>query len=458
MHLPKTYIPRKVSILGAARSGLAAAVFLNSRSIPVFISDTCPLEKLEAVLAANGCAHLPHEAGAHSEKVLDADVIVLSPGIPSDLPVLLAAKSRGIAVWSEIELAYRFTSAVFLALTGSSGKSTTVSLLGSILAAAGVKHVVAGNIGIPLISVVPELDADAFVVAEISSFQLENIDVFKPHVAAVINLLKNHLDRYDSENAYYNAKKAIAAHCDKQDFFLVNAGDARLMQWVPEFSDRTTMLYFGANLPNRNCAWCENGTLFVRFNGSTEQVLAVASMKLAGRHNYDNASAAAMMATAIGVSSRAIVQGLVSFGGLPHRLEFVADVNGVRYYNDSKSTTAESVLCAVEAFDDNVYLVAGGRDKGCNFSVVNDALARHVKGVFLIGEAAQRMAGEWADYACITRADSLESAVNAVSSKAVTGDVVVFSPGCSSFDMFKNYEHRGNVFKQLVHTLERQEQ
>ena len=277
-------------------------------------------------------------------------------------------------------------------------------------------------------------------------------------MAAVINLLKNHLDRYDSEDAYYNAKKAIAARCDKRDFFLVNAGDARLMQWVPEFSDRTTMLYFGADLPNSNCAWCENGMLFVRFNGSTEQVLAVASMKLAGRHNYDNASAAALMAKAVGISSSAIAQGLVSFGGLPHRLEFVAEVKGVRYYNDSKSTTAESVLCAVEAFDDNVYLVAGGRDKGCNFSVVNNALARHVKGVFLIGEAAQRMAGEWADYACITRSDSLESAVNAVSVTAVTGDVVVFSPGCSSFDMFKNYEHRGDVFKQLVHTLERQEQ
>jgi len=457
MNLTKTYIPRKVSVLGAARSGLAAAVYLSGRGIPVFISDICAQEKLEAVLAANGCANLSHESGAHTNRVLDADVIILSPGIPSDLPILLAAKSRGIAVWSEIELAYRFTDAVFLALSGSSGKSTTVSLLGSILTAAGVKHVVAGNIGVPLISVVPELGPDAFIVAEISSFQLENIDLFKPHVAAVINLMKNHLDRYGSEDAYYNAKKNIAVNINAKDFILINASDERLMQWVPEFSGKTTMLYFGRNVPDSNCSWYKDGAIHIRFNGRTESVLDVGAMKLTGRHNYDNASAAAIMAKAVGIGSGAIAQGLAAFEGLAYRLEYVADIDGVRYYNDSKSTTAESILCAVSAFDSNVYLIAGGRDKGCDFSIVNDALTRYVKGICLIGEAAQRMENEWTGFAPIIRADSLEVALDVVRSKAISGDVVVFSPGCSSFDMFKSYVHRGDVFNQLVHAFKRQD-
>jgi UDP-N-acetylmuramoylalanine--D-glutamate ligase len=457
MHLPKTYIPLKVSVLGAARSGIAAALYLSDKGIPVFISDTCSPEKLEKTLAAHGCAHLAHEADTHTDRVLDADVIILSPGVPSNVPILLEAHSRGIAVWSEIELAYRFTDAVFLALTGSSGKSTTVSLLGAILAEAGVKHVVAGNIGVPLISVVPELGPDAFVVAEISSFQLENTDLFKPHIAAVINLMKNHLDRYDSEDAYYNAKKTIAARCNAEDFLLLNANDKRLMQWVPEFSGKTALLYFGKNMPGSNCAWFENNTLRLRFNGYTESILDVSTMKLAGRHNYDNACTAAIMAKAAGINSSAIAKGLAAFEGLAHRLEYVAEVGGVRYFNDSKSTTAESILCAVSAFGSNVFLIAGGRDKGCDFSVVNEALTRYVKGICLIGEAAARMEQEWSGFAPVVRADSLEAALEGVRSKAVSGDVIVFSPGCSSFDMFNNYEHRGDVFKKLIHAFERQD-
>ena len=453
MTLPITYMPKRVSILGAARSGCAAAQFLSHKGIPVFISDISPAEELETVLAHNRCGHLPHEAGGHTARVLEADVIVLSPGVRSNLPILVEARRKGIAVWSEIELAFRFTKGKYIAVTGSSGKSTTASLLGSIMEASRIPHVVAGNIGLPLISVAPALGPDSIVVAEISSFQLENIDLFRPHVAMVINLMKNHLDRYDSEDAYYDAKKKIAGNLTKKEHLVLNAGDARLRQWAGEFEGKTNLVFFGNKQVASDCVWHDGQAVYARFGGLSEKLLDVKTMKIRGRHNYENACAAAAAAKVAGVANESIAAGVISFAGLEHRLEYVSEVRGIRYFNDSKSTTAESVVCAISAFGDNVFLIAGGRDKGCDFSIVKEPIARHVKGICLIGEAADRMQEEWNGHAPITRTASLLEALLSVSGKASRGDVVVFSPGCSSFDMFKNFEHRGEVFKQLVHEL-----
>jgi UDP-N-acetylmuramoylalanine--D-glutamate ligase len=447
------YSPKKVSILGAARSGCAAAKFLYAKGISVFISDSCKEEALQTTLVANGCAAFPHESGGHSDAVLAADVIVLSPGVPSNLPILKKAKERGIPVWSEIELAFRHSAATYLAVTGSTGKSTTVSMLGAIFQAARIPHVVAGNIGVPLVGSATELGPESFVVAEISSFQLENIDCFRPKVSVVLNLLKNHLDRYDNETAYYDAKKAIAVNAAMKDFVVLNAGDARLVEWAKTLESKTNVLWFGSGPIPSNGVWYENGALFSRVDGKTDCLLDVNEMKLRGVHNYENAAAAATAALLAGTSREAVAQGLLAFPGLEHRLEFVAEINTVRYYNDSKSTTAESVACAVAAFEHNVHLIAGGRDKGCDFSVVDAAIARHVKTIVLIGEAANRMETQWKGKAPIVRAKTLEEAVESAFARAVGGDVVVFSPGCSSFDMFKNFEHRGEVFKQLVRQL-----
>ena len=453
MTLPITYIPKRVSILGAARSGCAAAQFFNHKEIPVFISDISSAEKLEATLVRNRCGHVPHEAGGHTARVLDADVIVLSPGVPSDLPILVEARRKGIAVWSEVELAFRFSKGKYLAVTGSSGKSTTVSLLGSIIEASRKPYVVAGNIGLPLISVAPALGEDSFIVAEISSFQLENIDLFRPHVAMVVNLLKNHLDRYDSEEAYYDAKKKIAKNLAKNDYLVLNAGDSRLCKWAGEFEKKTNIVFFGGKETAGDCVWHDGHVVHARFGGRSEAMFDLKTMKIHGRHNYENACAAAAAAKAAGVANESIAAGVASFAGLEHRLEYVAEVRGIRFFNDSKSTTAESIVCAISAFDDNVFLIAGGRDKGCDFSIVKKPIARHVKGICLIGEAADRMQQEWNGHAPITRAALLSEALALVTQKASHGDVVVFSPGCSSFDMFRNFEHRGEVFKQLVREL-----
>lgn len=447
-------LPARVTVMGAARSGIAAARYLMEHGVSVFLSDSCPAEKLDFILASNKLAHVAHEAGEHTEKVLDSDAIVLSPGVRSDLWLLKQARRRGVPVWSEMELGFRQSSAEFLAVTGSSGKSTTVSLLGEIMKASGRPTVVAGNIGTPVISVAPRLSEDGVVVAEVSSFQLETIDTFMPHVAAVLNLMKNHLDRYESEEDYYNAKKEIARNMDPECRLILNARDRRLRAWADDVARQTNIAFFGARESGYPCAWKENGALMLTdASGRAEKVLDVQEMKLKGRHNVENAAAAAMMARSAGVALEPIAEGLRTFEGLPHRLQFVGMYNGVSWYNDSKSTTAESVRVAIAAFGGNVHLIAGGRDKGCDFTVVRDVLPTHVKQVVLLGEAAGRMHGVWRDLAPITRVGSLAQAVERAAAEAEAGDVVVFSPGCSSFDMFRNYEERGLAFMNMVREM-----
>ncbi|HLV32443.1 MAG TPA: UDP-N-acetylmuramoyl-L-alanine--D-glutamate ligase [Chitinispirillaceae bacterium] len=448
----KKQIKRTVSILGAARSGLAAASFFSKMDIDTFISDTCNEEKLEKILSENNMEKVSYEAGRHTEKILESDLIIISPGIPSDLQIIKKARSLGIPVWSEIELGYRFSSAQFLAVTGSTGKSTTVSLLGEILKRSGKEYATAGNIGIPVISKVQSLSENGYVAAEISSFQLENIDEFRPLGAAVLNFMKNHLDRYGSEEEYYNAKKEIARNFDKENYLILNALDLRLMDWAQTMKKRTSIILFGENIPGFDCFWCKDNLIRYRLGNTERVIIDTDDMILRGEHNYLNACAASALAKTAGIDDSCIRSGLSSFTGLSHRLELAGRYNGIRFYNDSKSTTAESVRVAVSAFS-NVHLIAGGRDKGCDFSVVNDVIRKHVKSICLIGEAAGRMHKEWNGIAPVYCESTLESAVAQVLSRSKSGDTIVFSPGCSSFDMFKNYEERGNRFKEIVQDM-----
>ena len=451
--LTSDYCPQTVAILGAARSGIAAAQFFVARGVAVFVSDICDRSKLDGILAANNLVSIGSEAGGHTDRVLDAEVIIVSPGVARDIPILQKARQKGIAIWSELELSYRFSKAQFLAVTGSSGKSTTISLLGAICSAAGRESIVAGNIGIPLISVTPGLSKDAIVAAEVSSFQLEYIDQFCPRGAAILNLQKNHLDRYGSEDEYYDAKKAIVTNMTMADTLVLNANDGRLFAWAALVKTKVRVVYFGADVADSDCVYCNHGVLYSRTGSIVTTIGTVDRMKLRGQHNYDNASAAIALALSAGISIEACRTGIEQFAGLPHRLEFVAEKGGVRYYNDSKATTAESMLCAITAFGRTVHLIAGGRDKGCDFTLLSDAIKANVKKIYLIGEAADRMERLWAQLAPICRCATLDSAVSKASIAAVAGDAVVLSPGCSSFDMFKNYEDRGEAFRKTVNSL-----
>lgn len=445
--------PSRVSIIGAARSGLAAALFFVERGTKVFVSDCCTEQKLMASLEAKGLSGLAHESEVHTDRVLDCEVIILSPGVPSELPIVKRAQSEGIPVWSEMELGYQMSKATFMAVTGSTGKSTTVSLAGEALKTAGLESAVAGNIGIPVISIVPSLSADGFVVAEVSSFQLENIDRFRPKAAVILNFMKNHLDRYISEDDYYNAKKQIARNFNEDNYLILNAKDPKLMAWSEEMMHKTNIIFFGENITGYDSFWCEQDKLCYRFGGNTGHILNFSDMLIKGRHNHENACAASALAKVAGVDDNSIKKGICSFAGLPHRLEYIQSIGGVSWYNDSKSTTAESVAVAVSAFSKGVHLIAGGKDKGCDFAAVKDTIAASVKDIILIGEAADRIEKQWEGLAPICRCKTLKDAVDTAVLKSEPGEYVVFSPGCSSFDMFSSYEERGAIFRQLVKEL-----
>jgi len=324
--------PESVAVIGAAKSGVAAAKYFLSRASRVFISDVCGRERLDGVLRENrldGNASVESEAGGHSSKVLESELIILSPGVRSDLEVLKSAADKGIPVWSEMELGYRVSKAPFLAVTGSSGKSTTVSLLASAMKSAGFETALAGNIGTPVIEVTPGLPKDAAVVAEVSSFQLEAIDKFKPKVAAVINLMKNHLDRYACEDDYYNAKKLIAKNLTMDEYLVLNADDSRLSRWAEEFKGRTKIFMFGSRDCGGDCAYLSGKGINYRMNGVSGTIIEdTSAMRIAGRHNRVNACAAAAVALCAGADPKLIGGGLCAFGGLPHRLEIAGEAGG----------------------------------------------------------------------------------------------------------------------------------
>lgn len=449
----KTTFPEKVSVIGAAKSGIAAARFFSGHNVSILISDLSGDEVLARILELNHLSKCAYEGGGHTDRILDADLIVISPGVPSELPIIQQANELNIPVWSEMELGFRASRAPFLAVTGSSGKSTTVSLTGAALNAAGIEHVVAGNIGIPVIDAVPALSGKAFAVVEVSSFQLETIDRFRPHAAVILNFMKNHLDRYPTVEAYYTAKKEIARNMTRENYLILNANDPQLLLWGKEMASSTTVVYFGDDVAGSDAFWCDGTRLRYRFNGNEGVVGECGMMRLKGRHNYDNASVAAALAMIAGAEHGAAFRGMCTFGGLPHRLEFINEIDGVTWFNDSKSTTAESIDCAVNAFQSGVHLIAGGKDKGCDFSIVRESIRNRVKDIVLIGEAAGRMREQWSDLVPVSVASTLEEAVAIAGSHASDGESVVFSPGCSSFDMFRNFEDRGDRFKVIVNTL-----
>ncbi|MBD3420984.1 MAG: UDP-N-acetylmuramoyl-L-alanine--D-glutamate ligase [Chitinivibrionales bacterium] len=447
-------LPRKVSILGAGKSGMAAARYLSKRNIDIFVSDTCSMKDLDFRLAANELAHVPHEAQEHTEKVLVADLIVLSPGIAADIPLLQTARKKGIAVWSEIELAYRVCKPPIVAVTGSTGKSTTVGLLHSMVQKSDRQSVLAGNIGFPAISQLPKLPPDGLGIVEMSSFQLETIVAFKPKIAAITNILKNHLDRYRSEKEYFSAKKRIIMNMGPDDYLLLNLHDVKLRRWAEDLGSKVQVVYFGDKPVAGDCCWIDGDDIWCVLDGTRAVAGSLKQMQLSGNHNRINACAAALMAHLSGISPNAVSEGIAAFGGLEHRMEFVAEKNGIAYYNDSKSTTAESIREAVGAFGNRrIYLIAGGKDKGCDFSVVNKAVQAHVKKVLTIGEASRRIIQTWSNLTLVEKSPTLEEAVRMASQEAQAGDVVILSPGCSSFDMFCGFEERGRVFKDAVLTI-----
>lgn len=446
---------KKISVIGAARSGIAVAELLHTKGSRVFVSDSGNADKLASQISHLNSAGIEIETGKHSERVYDADVIVISPGVPSTSPVVLEAERRGIRIISELEAASWFCSSPVIAVTGSNGKTTTTTLIGRILSDAKKKHAVAGNIGTAFSSVVLELDQTAPAVLEVSSFQLDYIESFHPHVSVLLNITPDHLDRYGGVFERYIASKCrIFENQTKEDYLIYCFDDIETQEHVRRFASlHVKTLPFGIEQQFDEGAFVEDDTLVTIINGKRTEVVETGKISIKGIHNIYNSMAAALAAQVFDVSSASIRATLQNFKGVEHRLEFVREVNGVRYINDSKATNVDSVWYALQAFKEPVILLLGGRDKGNDYTKLYDLVEKNVKTIIAIGESAGTVDQEFSQTTKVVKAGSMEEAVRAATSSASSGDIVMLSPACASFDWFENYEHRGRVFKKLVNAL-----
>lgn len=451
-HIADELHGKRVTVVGLARSGVAACKVLAERGARVRGTDRSPRESLRGDLAGLEARGVILATGGHPpEDFLGADLIVLSPGVPTGLDILTQARSRGIPVWGEVELAYRLTAARFLGITGTNGKSTTTSLLGAMLEAAGFPVVVAGNIGTALCEVVTTLGPSHWVVAELSSFQLETIVAFRPHVAVLLNLAPDHLDRYATLADYYAAKARIFLNQTPEDFAVVNADDPPTLERAQ--SVRAQPRLFSRSRTVGDGAFVRDGQLVVRRDGRTEAACGVAEIRIQGLHNVENGLAAAAAASAIGAPATAIGTALRRFPGLPHRLELIAEINGVRYVNDSKGTNVGAVVKSLEGYVGGVILIAGGKDKGGDFTPLRPLVASRVTSLLLLGQARDLIRRQLEGACPMEDVPSLEAAIARAAEIAGPGDTVLLSPACASFDMFRDFEHRGDVFRQTVQEL-----
>ncbi len=444
---------KKVAVVGLGASGYEAALFLKSSGALVSVTDNnydTELHKKREELKEAG---IRCELGGHTEAALEgAELMVLSPGIDNmSLPVTWAEKN-GVPVISEIELAYRFCKAPIVAITGTNGKSTVTSLIGEILRAGGRNTFVCGNIGRPFISIVSTASPEDIVVLEISSFQLDRIDKFKPHIALVLNITPDHLDRYSDIKEYTRSKLRIFENQEREDCAIINYDQARC-KGIKDLRSRT--LYFSKyTLPKGlDGAFVENNELVMRKDSRYIWFATREFLSLGGDHNLENSLVAGLAALVAGADAETVKETLYNFKGLDHRFELVGTVKGVKFVDDSKATNVDSVRRAIQASPMGIILIAGGRDKGGDYRVLKKLLKDKVKSMFLIGEAKDKIKESLSGAAPISYAETLEEAVSAAFSEAKNGDTVMLSPMCSSFDMFSDYKARGRVFREAVEGL-----
>ncbi|HUJ40936.1 MAG TPA: UDP-N-acetylmuramoyl-L-alanine--D-glutamate ligase [Candidatus Acidoferrales bacterium] len=442
---------KRVLVVGLARTGVATALFCQERGAQVTATDTLANADLTGAAAKLSSAGIALELGGHRrESFLNADLIVPSPGVPYDQADLVEARKQGVAVWSEIELAWRFLRGRLVAITGSNGKTTTTALTGHILKSAGLAVLVGGNIGTPLISLVAESQEGSIAVAEVSSFQLEGIVAWRPDISVYLNLTPDHIDRHGSMEGYAAAKARIFENQKGEDAAVMNADDAASARYAPS---RPRVYWFSRKKEVGRGAFVR-GDDIIFCDGDAEARLASRSaISLRGEHNLENVLAAATAACLAGAAPGAIAEAVRTFPGVEHRLQFVAEIGGVQFYNDSKATNVDATEKALEAFPGNLLVILGGKDKGSDYRPLAPLLARRARRAFLIGAAAEKIAGQIRGALPLEMSGTLERAVQAAYEAAQAGDVVLLAPACASFDQFQNFEHRGRVFAELVREL-----
>ena len=442
-----------ILIIGAARSGVASAEYLLSIGNQIVISDmnTKLAEDVETQL---GHASVSYVWGKQPDvAALQPELIVMSPGVPLSIPPVVKARELGIPVISEPELAFRYSDVPFVAITGTNGKTTTTTLTAFLLEKEGRKVVAGGNIGLPLISQCPKMSANDIVVAEMSSFQLESVGSFCPKVAVVMNLTPDHLDRHKTMEAYAAAKANIFKNQGPEEYLLLNKDDAIVAAMAA--GAKSHVYYFSQQEILDEGIWLEDGNLVYRLdkNAAPQVLIPAAEIGIVGSHNWQNAMAASLAALLMGQQPEIIAERLRAFKGVAHRMEPVATIDGVLYVNDSKGTNPDSTEKALGSYGERpIVLIAGGRNKGSDMAVLVPLMRAHCRGVVLVGEATGDFidAFERTGYTAYVCADSFEDAVAKAREMAQSGDVVLLSPACASWDMFDNFEQRGDLFKELV--------
>lgn len=445
---------KRVLVVGLGKSGLAAALFLRRQGAQVTVSDARSSAALANEIPALLEAGIMVEAGGHGLLTFRRqDLVVVSPGVPLDTPEVKQVMSFGLPVIGELELASRYLLGKVVAITGSNGKTTTTSLVGKIFADAGMPTQVGGNIGLPVIDLIAKSTADTVNVLEVSSFQLETATEFHPQIAAILNLTPDHLDRHGNFKNYAAAKEKIFARQTAEDALVLNGDDPAVQMCAGKTKSR--VFWFSGTKVVRQGAFVRNGVVaFVaKEGGRAEPVMPVSEIPLKGAHNLENVLAAVCMARIAGVSAEAIRVAVAGFTAVEHRLEFVAEVNGVAYYNDSKATNVDAALKAVASFVGGVHLILGGKDKGSDYTLLAPLLRERVKAVYTIGSAAEKIERQLEGVVKMVRAGTIDVAVAAAAEASGAGDTVLLAPACSSFDQFENYEHRGRVFRELVLAL-----
>lgn len=445
---------KRVLVVGLGKSGVASALFMKSRGARVTVSDSKP----EAELRNEILLLLEHgitiETGGHGDRTFRGqDLIVVSPGVPADAPQLVQARSLGETVIGEIELAAQFLPGQIVAITGANGKTTTTSLAGEIIAAGKFPVLVGGNIGTPAITFVDQAGPATWTVLEVSSFQLETIAEFRPRIAVILNITPDHLDRHKTFENYVAAKARIFENQRAEDFTVLNTDDPA----TAELSKRTggQVFWFSRKGALDEGAFVRDAHIYFRDGHFEREVLPLSEIPLKGGHNLENVLAGVCVGILAGCEPEQIRRAVGNFRAVEHRLEFVARVAGVDFYNDSKATNVDATIKALESFPAHVHLhlILGGKDKGSDYTVLNDLLQQRVKRVYTIGSAAAKIELQIQGAAEIHHAETLENAIRRASEVAAPGDVVLLAPACASFDQFQSYEHRGRVFKEAVHSL-----
>lgn len=434
---------KNVTVVGLGKSGLAALQLLKQQGAKARATEVSAKDSVACLAEKLRSKGIEVQTGGHTEGFLEgAELIVTSPGVPDTSLPLEWARRKKIKVIDEIELAYRFCKAPVIAVTGTNGKSTTVSLIGHIFKNSARKALVCGNIGEPFSGHVKNLCPGSVVVLEVSSFQLSRIEGFRPHVAVFLNATDNHLDRHSDFAEYFNAKMRIFENQKTSDWAVLNYEDKNIVKAARKI--KAKKIFFSPS---------ESGALFVEIGRKRFDICSSDELKIKGRHNIENALAASAAACAFGVPPKTIAAALATFAGLEHRCEYVTTINGINFINDSKSTTVDAAIKALNSCDGKIILIAGGRDKNSDFTLINKYVREKVKTLILIGEAKDKIKNALAGSTDIKEAPSLEAATESAFNIAAKGESVLLSPMCASFDSFKDFEHRGRVFKDAVMRL-----